>query len=37
LAHHPYTRRLLRASEAYGEGPAAAAATITRPHLEEPA
>jgi peptide/nickel transport system ATP-binding protein len=38
LAHHPYTRRLLRASEAYGEGPAAAsAATTTRTHLEEPA
>ena len=26
-AHHPYTQRLLRASEAYGEGPAAAAPT----------
>ena len=29
-AHHPYTQRLLRASEAYGEGPAtAASATAT--------
>ena len=36
LARHPYTRRLLRASEAYGEGPAATAAT-TQTHLEEPA
>jgi peptide/nickel transport system ATP-binding protein len=26
-AHHPYTQRLLRASEAYGEGPATATAT----------
>jgi peptide/nickel transport system ATP-binding protein len=30
-ANHPYTQRLLRASEAYGEGPAAEAPPAPAP------